>query len=38
MESLHETADASLIQDLNAKLNALRNCAGDECREAEDVP
>lgn len=38
MESLHETADSSLVQDLKARLDALRNCTGDGCREAEDAP
>ena len=37
-ESLHETADSSLIRELKAKLNALRNCTGGGCREAEDSP
>jgi len=37
-ESLHETADSSLVQELKAKLNALRYCTGDGCREAEDSP
>ena len=37
-ESLHETADSSLVQELKAKLNALRDCTGDGCREVEDSP
>jgi arylsulfatase A-like enzyme len=37
-ESLHETADSSLVQELQAKLNVLRGCTGDGCREAEDSP
>ncbi len=38
MESLHETAGSSLVQDLEAKVDALENCTGDGCREAEDSP
>ncbi|CAA9286898.1 MAG: Choline-sulfatase, partial [uncultured Chloroflexia bacterium] len=38
LESLHESADPSLPRDLKARLDALRSCAGDECREAEDAP
>ena len=37
LESLHESADPSLVEDLKAKLDALRNCAGAGCREAEDA-
>ncbi len=37
-ESLHESADSSLVQGLKARLNALSYCAGDGCREAEDSP
>jgi arylsulfatase A-like enzyme len=37
MDNLYETADASLLQDLKAKLDALRECTGDGCREAEDA-
>ncbi len=35
-ESLHESAGSSLVHELKAKLNALSDCAGDACREAED--
>jgi hypothetical protein len=38
LESLHGGADPSLVGNLKAKLDALRSCAGDECREAEDTP
>ncbi len=38
LESIHETADASLVEDLAARLEALRDCSGDGCREAEDAP
>jgi N-acetylglucosamine-6-sulfatase len=37
MDNLYETADASLLQDLKVKLDALRECTGDGCREAEDA-
>lgn len=37
MDNLYETADASLVQDLKAMLDALRECTGDGCREAEDA-
>ena len=36
LENAHETADASLVEDLKARLEALRGCSGEECREAED--
>jgi N-acetylglucosamine-6-sulfatase len=38
LESLHESADPSLLEDLKAKLEALKNCSGEGCLEAEDVP
>jgi arylsulfatase A-like enzyme len=38
LESVHETADTSLSEDLKARLEALRDCEGDGCREAEDAP
>ena len=37
LESLHESADPSLLEDLAARLDALRSCVEDECREAEDA-
>ena len=37
LERLPEITDPSLVADLKTKLNALRNCAGDECQEAEDA-
>ncbi len=37
MESLHESADPSLVEDLQAKLEALKSCSEEGCREAEDV-
>jgi N-acetylglucosamine-6-sulfatase len=38
LESIHETADPSLVANLKAKLDALRTCAGQSCRRAEDIP
>jgi N-acetylglucosamine-6-sulfatase len=37
LESLHETADPSLMEDLRGRLEALRECSGNGCREAEDA-
>jgi N-acetylglucosamine-6-sulfatase len=36
LESLHKTADPALVEILKVRLEALRDCSGDECREAED--
>lgn len=38
LESLHETADPALIEDLRARLDALKDCEASECRTAEDRP
>ena len=38
LESLHESTDPSLLKDLQAKLDALKSCSEDGCREAEDAP
>jgi arylsulfatase A-like enzyme len=38
MESIHETAEPSLVEDLKARLEALKSCSEEGCREAEDVP
>jgi N-acetylglucosamine-6-sulfatase len=38
LESLHESANPALLEDLRTKLEALRNCAGEGCVEAEDSP
>jgi N-acetylglucosamine-6-sulfatase len=37
LESLHESADPALIEDLKAKLEALKSCSEEGCREAEDA-
>ena len=38
LESLHESADPDLIEDLKARLATLESCSGEECKEAEDAP
>ncbi len=38
MESLHDSADPGLAEGLKARLEALANCSGESCREAEDAP
>jgi arylsulfatase A-like enzyme len=37
LENVYETTDPALVEDLKTRLEALRGCSGDECREAEDV-
>jgi N-acetylglucosamine-6-sulfatase len=37
LESLHESADATLLEDLKARLDALKSCSEEACREAEDA-
>jgi N-acetylglucosamine-6-sulfatase len=37
LENVYETADSALVEDLKARLEALRDCSGDGCREAEDA-
>ena len=38
LESIHESAEPALIEDLKAKLEALKSCSEEGCREAEDTP
>jgi arylsulfatase A-like enzyme len=38
LESLHESADPALIEDLKAKLEALKSCSEEGCREAHLPP
>src|SRR5215216_3354212 len=38
LHSLHDSADPDLISKLDARLDALRDCAGKGCRTAEDGP
>ena len=35
LESIHKSADPAILKDLRARLEALKNCAGADCREAE---
>ncbi len=37
LENVYETADPALLEDLKVRLDALRDCAGAGCREAEDA-
>ena len=37
LESLHERADRSLLEDLKAKQDTLKSCSEEGCREAKDV-
>jgi N-acetylglucosamine-6-sulfatase len=37
LESLHESADPALLEDLKAKLDALKSCSEEGCQEAEDA-
>jgi arylsulfatase A-like enzyme len=37
-ESLHASVDTELIESLKSRLEALKACAGQSCREAEDAP
>ena len=38
LESLHESADPALVEDLKARLEALKSCSEEGCQEAEDAP
>jgi arylsulfatase A-like enzyme len=38
LESLHGSADPALIESLRYRLEDLKACAGESCREAEDAP
>jgi len=35
LKSIHESADPALLEDLRARLEALKHCAGDACREVD---
>ena len=37
LENVYETADPALLEDLKARLEALRDCSVDGCHEAEDA-
>ncbi len=38
LESQHKTAEPALAESLKSRLEALRDCVGESCRDAEDVP
>ena len=38
LESIHQSADPALVEDLKARLEALKSCSGEGCREAENAP
>ena len=38
LESLHASADPTLVESLRAYLEDLKACAGESCREAENAP
>jgi arylsulfatase A-like enzyme len=37
LDSLHESADSSLIEDLKTRLHTLESCSNKGCKEAEDA-
>ena len=37
LENVYEKADPALVEDLKGRLEALKECAGDGCRDAEDA-
>jgi arylsulfatase A-like enzyme len=37
LDSLHESADSSLIEDLKTRLHSLESCSNKGCKEAEDA-
>ena len=37
LDSIHESADPSLLEDLKTKLDALTSCAAEACGEAENA-
>jgi arylsulfatase A-like enzyme len=38
LENSYETADSTLVTQLESRLETLRDCAGETCRAGEDVP
>jgi arylsulfatase A-like enzyme len=38
LHNLYDSADPDLIAQLDSRLDALRDCAGEGCRAAEDAP
>ncbi len=37
LDNVYESADPSLVEDLETRLDELKSCAGDGCQEAEDA-
>lgn len=37
LDNVYESADPFLVEDLETRLEALRDCSGEGCREAEDA-
>lgn len=38
LDNIYESADPALVEDLETRLETLRDCSEDGCREAEDAP
>jgi N-acetylglucosamine-6-sulfatase len=38
LENIYESADSSLLEDLQTRLEGLRTCSEEGCRQAEDIP
>jgi N-acetylglucosamine-6-sulfatase len=38
LDSIYESAEPALVNDLSSRLEALKDCGGQTCREAEDGP
>jgi arylsulfatase A-like enzyme len=37
LDNVYESADPSLVEDLETRLDELESCSGEGCREAEDA-
>jgi len=38
LDNLYEAADTALLENLKARLEALKSCSEEGCQEAEDAP
>jgi hypothetical protein len=38
LENLYKSVDPALLEELKARLEALRDCSEEGCREAENAP
>jgi N-acetylglucosamine-6-sulfatase len=38
LDNIYESADPALLEDLKARLEALKSCSEEGCKEAEDAP